>query len=77
MEDGMKIATTGARYSNGVRARTARTVFKHQHDYGMQVTAIRSIAAKMGMPRETLRKCVDQARTRPQATPANWRGSES
>jgi transposase len=52
-------------------------VFKHQHDYGMQVTAIRSIAAKMGMPRETLRKCVDQARTRPQATPANWRGSES
>ncbi|WP_156432254.1 transposase [Burkholderia sp. MSMB1498] len=36
-------------------------VFEHQHEYGTQGSVIRSIAAKMGMSRETLRKWVNQA----------------
>ncbi|KUZ71675.1 hypothetical protein WI37_25545 [Burkholderia ubonensis] len=36
-------------------------VFEHQREYGTQGAAIRSIAAKMGMSRETLRKWVNQA----------------
>nr|WP_198398761.1 IS3 family transposase [Burkholderia ubonensis] len=52
---------TGARYSEEVQERAVRMVFDHQDEYPTQGAAIRSIAAKMGMSRETLRKWVNQA----------------
>jgi len=43
------------------RARAVRMVLEHQHEYETQGAAMRSIAAKMGMSRETLRNWVNQA----------------
>ena len=51
----------GTRYSDEVRERAVRMVFEHQHEYETQGAAIRSIASKMGMSRETLRNWVIQA----------------
>ncbi|WP_198390060.1 IS3 family transposase [Burkholderia ubonensis] len=75
MENESKVRkSTGTRYSDEVQARAVRMVFEHQHEYGTQGAAIRSIAAKMGMSRETLRKWVNQAERdrgeRPGATTA-------
>ncbi|WP_155634010.1 hypothetical protein [Burkholderia cepacia] len=36
-------------------------VFEHRHEYGTQGAAIRLIAAKVGMARETVRKWANQA----------------
>ena len=52
---------TGTRYSDEVRERAVRMVFEHQHEYQTQVAAIRSIASKMGMSRETLYNWIIQA----------------
>jgi transposase len=52
---------TGTRYSDEVRERAVRMVFEHQHEYQTQGAAIRSIASKMGMSRETLRNWIIQA----------------
>src|SRR6478609_3249762 len=52
---------TGRRYSDEVRERAIRMVLEHQHEYETQGAAIRSIASKMGMSRETLRNWIIQA----------------
>lgn len=75
MENESKVRKpTGTRYSDEVQERAVRMVFEHQHEYGTQGAAIRSIAAKMGMSRETLRKWINQAERdrgqRPGATTA-------
>ncbi|MET3552651.1 transposase [Burkholderia sp. 567] len=63
MENERKVRTpTGTRLSDEVHERAVRMVFEHQQEYGTQGAAIRSITAKMGMSRETLRKWVNQAK---------------
>ncbi|SAL74156.1 Transposase [Caballeronia telluris] len=52
---------TGTRYSNEVRERAIRMVLEHQYEYETQGAAIRSIASKMGMSRETLHNWINQA----------------
>lgn len=52
---------TGTRYSDEVRARAVRRVFEYRHEYPAQGAAIRSIASKMEMSRETLRNWISQA----------------
>ena len=49
------------RYPAEVRERAVRMVFEHQREYESQWAAIVSIAAKLGMTNETLRKWVRQA----------------
>src|SRR3954447_3559175 len=49
------------RYPAEVRERAVRMVFEHQREYESQWAAITSIAAKLGMTNETLRKWVRQA----------------
>lgn len=51
------------RYPVEVRERAVRMVFEHQDEYTSQWAAIGSIADKLGMTRETLRKWVRQAET--------------
>ncbi len=59
MENASKVKKpTGARYSDEVRERAVRMVLENQHEYETQCAAMRSIAAKMGMSRETLRNWV-------------------
>ncbi len=47
---------TGTGYSDEVREGAVRMVFEHQHECETQGAAIRSIASKMGMSRETAAK---------------------
>ena len=47
-----------ARYPVEVRERAVRMVFEHQDEYDSQWAAISSIATKLGMTPETLRKWV-------------------
>jgi transposase len=62
MENASKVKKpTGARYSDEVRERAVWMVLEHQHEYETQGAAMRSIASKMGMSRETLRNWVNQA----------------
>ena len=62
MENESKVRKpTGTRYSDEVRERAVRMVFEHQHEYQTPGAAIRSIASKMGMSRETLRNWIVQA----------------
>jgi len=49
------------RYPAEVRERAVRMVFEHQREYESQWAAIVSIAGKLGMTNETLRKWVRQA----------------
>src|SRR3954470_18853538 len=49
------------RYPAEVRERAVRMVFDHQREYESQWAAIVSIAGKLGMTSETLRKWVRQA----------------
>src|SRR3954454_5682471 len=49
------------RYPAEVRERATRMVFEHQREYESQWAAIVSIAGKLGMTSETLRKWVRQA----------------
>lgn len=49
------------RYPAEVRERAVRMVFEHAREYESQWAAITSIAAKLGMTSETLRKWVRQA----------------
>ena len=62
MENASKVKKpTGTRYSEEVRERAVRMVLEHQHEYETPGAPMRTIPAKMGMPRETLRNWVNQA----------------
>ena len=52
---------TSKRYPVEVRERAVRMVFEHQDEYDSQWAAISSIATKLGMTPETLRKWVRRA----------------
>jgi transposase len=49
------------RYPAEVRERAVRMVFEHEREYESQWAAITSIAGKLGMTNETLRKWIRQA----------------
>jgi transposase len=49
------------RYPPEVRERAVRMVFEHTEEHSSQWAAIRSIAGKLGMTAETLRRWVRQA----------------
>jgi transposase len=49
------------RFPQEVRERAIRMVLEHTEEYGSQWAAIRSIAGKIGMSPETLRRWVRQA----------------
>jgi len=51
------------RYPKEVRERAVRLVFEHEREYPSQWAAITSIATKLGMTAETLRKWVRRAET--------------
>ena len=51
------------RYPKEVRERAVRLVFEHEREYSSQWAAITSIATKLGMTPETLRKWVRRAET--------------
>ena len=51
------------RYPREVRERAVRLVFEHEREYSSQWAAITSIATKLGMTPETLRKWVRRAET--------------
>jgi transposase len=55
--------TTSKRYPVEVRERAVRMVFDHEDEYDSQWAAISSIAGKLGMTPETLRKWVRRAET--------------
>ena len=55
--------STSTRYPAEVRERAVRMVFEHERDYDSQWAAIGSIASKLGMTPETLRKWVRRAET--------------
>ena len=51
---------TSRRYPREVRERAVRMVLEHEGEYDSQWAAISSVAAKLGMTAETLRKWVRQ-----------------
>ena len=51
------------RYPKEVRERAVHLVFEHEREYHSQWAAIGSIASKLGMTPETLRKWVRRAET--------------
>jgi len=51
------------RYPKEVRERAVRLVFEHEREYSSQWAALSSIAGKLGMTPETLRKRVRRAET--------------
>jgi transposase len=51
------------RYPKEVRERAVLLVFEHEREYNSQWAAITSIATKLGMTPETLRKWVRRAET--------------
>jgi transposase len=53
----------GTRYPKEVRERAIRMVFEHEAEYESQWSAIVSVATKLGMTPETLRKWVRRAET--------------
>ena len=54
-------STRGGKYPGEMRERGVRMVFEHQGEYPSQWKAIESIAKKLGVNRETLRKWVRDA----------------
>ncbi len=48
--------TTGHRYPQEIRERAVRMVVEHGHEYPTEWAAIASVAGKLGMTPETLRK---------------------
>ena len=55
--------STSNRYPREVRERAVRMVLEHQDEYDSQWAAVSSVASKLGMTAETLRKWVRQAET--------------
>jgi len=55
--------STSNRYPREVRERAVRMVLEHEGEYDSQWAAISSVASKLGMTAETLRKWVRQAET--------------
>jgi len=53
----------GTRYPKEVRERAVHLVFEHEREYDSQWAAIGSIASKLGMTPETLRKWVRSGET--------------
>ncbi len=53
--------TKRTRFPQEVRERAVRMVFEHAQEYGSQWGAIQSIAVKLGMSPETLRRWFRQA----------------
>jgi transposase len=51
----------GTRYPREVRERAVRMVLEHRHEYANEWAAMTSIAGKLGMTPETVRKWVRQA----------------
>ena len=51
------------RYPKEVRERAVHLVFEHEREYPSQWAAITSIATKLGMTPETLRKWIRRAET--------------
>jgi len=51
------------RYPKEVRERAVRLVLEHEREYPSQWAAISSVASKLGMTPETLRKWVRRAET--------------
>jgi transposase len=54
---------TQRRYPREVRERAVRMVLEHEDEYDSQWALISSVASKLGMTPETLRKWVRQAET--------------
>ena len=59
------------RYSDELRDRAVRMVLDHGHEYGSQWEAIVSVAAKVNVSSETLRKWVRQAEADAGARPGS------
>ena len=57
----MSGAKRGGKYPDEMRERAVRMVFEHQDEYPSQWKAIESIAEKLGVNHETLRKWVRRA----------------
>ena len=55
--------TTSKRYPVEVRERAVRMVLEHEEEYDSQWALISSVASKLGMTPETLRKWVRRAET--------------
>jgi len=55
--------STSNRYPREVRERAVRMVLEHEGEYDSQWATISSVASKLGMTPETLRKWVRQAET--------------
>jgi transposase len=54
--------TTKTRYSQEVRKRVIRMLFKHQQEYDFQWAALSTLASKIGCTTETLPKWVRYAK---------------
>ena len=54
-------ANRGGKYPDEMRVRAVRMLFEHQDEYSSQWKAIESIAKKLGVNHETLRKWVRAA----------------
>ena len=54
-------STRGGKYPDEMRERGVRMVFEHQDEYPSQWKAIESVAKKLGVNHETLRKWVRAA----------------
>ncbi|MFH5821004.1 hypothetical protein [Georgenia sp. AZ-5] len=50
------------KYDPEVKDRAVRMVLDHRGDYGSQTKATIAVGSQLGIPRETLRRCVSQAR---------------
>jgi transposase len=55
--------STSTRYPAEVRERAVRMVFEHEREHDSQWATISSVASKLGMTPETLRKWVRRAET--------------
>jgi transposase len=56
-----KVASMPSKYDAATRAKAVRLVTEHGDDYGSEWEAITTVAGRLGMSSETLRKWVRQA----------------
>jgi transposase len=55
-----KVASMPRKYDEGTRAKAVRLVVDHVEDYSSEYEAIRTVAGRLGMNPETLRKWLRQ-----------------